>query len=71
MKACDVFDLHDPVFDVVNKSIAVPDEVDLSLQPSHPRSTCCHRQVKQSWILDASTRHKVGPEHGEHAELSN
>lgn len=33
VQASGVFDLHDPFFDVAKESIAVPEEVDLSLQP--------------------------------------
>ncbi|KAL3157282.1 hypothetical protein ABBQ38_001514 [Trebouxia sp. C0009 RCD-2024] len=34
VQASGVFDLHDPFFDVSKESIAVPEEIDLSLQPT-------------------------------------
>lgn len=34
VQARSVFGLHDPLFDVAEESIAVPEELDLSLQPT-------------------------------------
>ena len=34
VQASNVFDLHDPFFDVANENIVVPEEIDLSLQPT-------------------------------------